>query len=111
MMSNRPPFIVRCNGVDYMRIEPRPSETEDARGIEVVPARFRAMLDEASTPVLYWHDADDGPPVAAIVDPEWLSRVWEAATGTGGYEEPSVTDAGREARFMPHEHSTPEDRT
>lgn len=33
-----PPLIVICNGVEYMRIEPSPSGTEMARGIDVVPA-------------------------------------------------------------------------
>jgi hypothetical protein len=32
-----PPLIVVCNGVEYMRIEPKPSDTEEARCIEVVP--------------------------------------------------------------------------
>lgn len=41
-MTAQPPLIVRCNGIEYMRIEPRPSETEEARGIDVVPVTDKA---------------------------------------------------------------------
>lgn len=70
---------------------------------------LRTMLDDVYTPVLYMHEEDDGPADVAIVDPDWLGRVWEAAV-KGGYQDPSLTDEGREAGFMPHEHSEPEDR-
>jgi hypothetical protein len=71
---------------------------------------FAQMLEEARTPVLFWHEEDGGPPTVAIVDVDWLDRIWIAAVNEGGYEDPDWTDAGREAQFMPHEHSELEDR-
>ena len=34
--DEKPPLILMYNGLEYMRIEPRPSESEPARAIEVV---------------------------------------------------------------------------
>lgn len=72
---------------------------------------FQALLRRENAQVVYWHDEDDGPPVAAIVDLGWLAAVWDAATGSGGYEDPDWTSAGREHNFLNHGHTAPEDRS
>lgn len=67
------------------------------------------LLQRANAPVVFWHDEEGGPPTLAVVDVDWLDRVWNAAVNDGGHVEPGWTDAGREAQFMPHTHFEPGD--